>query len=375
MATNTIRSAQNISQKCYSHCNKVHTDTLSRNTRKNRAPHHRSDRQNPPILNSLRCHCQTVNNAASTTSGPSNATEINTHLKPEKAPDTFHKQISHLTTHNTVSSMDTNLVTDTMIDGWTEFHTTLQVITSQGSKPLHVKVDPGAECSSIPLSHFCKTFPKHFTKSGALKKSALKPMWTTWSAHDGTCQNFLGYIVLDIQHKTLPQTLLCKFYAFEDSTSPHILLSYPASSWLSIVQFTVPNEAPVNFLSMISTFTNHKTVMFSQHPEDTPQKPHNNRNHTAKPLIKQPSQDHQSTNTHSQDYFLPFQDHKQPIAPIQDHKCPTNPISKDHLTTADVRDIIALKSIPQQFWHYRKHVRTVYNKSGLLSTPSTTCPH
>ena len=191
-----------------------------------------------------------------------------------------------------------------MIDGQTEFHTTLQVITSQGSKPLHVKVDPRAECSSIPPSHFHKAFTKHFTKSRTLKKSALKATWMTWSAHDGTCQNFLGYIVLDIQHKTLPHVLLCKCYVFEDSTSPHILLSYPASSRLGIVQFTVPSEAPVNYLSMISTITNPKAVTFSQLPEDTPQKSNNSRDCTAKPIIKQPSQDHQSTDMHTQDYFF-----------------------------------------------------------------------
>ena len=44
---------------------------------------------------------------------------------------------------------------------------------------------------------------------------------------------------------------------------------------------------------------------------------------------------------HTQDYILPFQDHKQSISPFWDHKLPTNPISQDHLTTADVRDIIA----------------------------------
>ena len=86
-------------------------------------------------------------NAASTTSGPRNATrspnDINTYLKPDRTSHTFHQQVSHLTTHNTVSSLETNLVTD-MIDRHTAFHTTLQVITSQGSKPLHVKGDPGS---------------------------------------------------------------------------------------------------------------------------------------------------------------------------------------------------------------------------------------
>ena len=57
---------------------------------------------------------------------------------------------------------------------------------------------------------------------------------------------------------------------------------------------------------MISVITNPKAVMFSQCPEDTPQKLHDSRDHTAKPIIKQPSQDHQSTDMPTQDYFLPF---------------------------------------------------------------------
>ena len=92
-------------------------------------------------------------------SGGSDATDINTCLKPATASNTFHQQVSHLTTHNTVSSLETNSVTDTAIDKQTEFHTTLQVITSQGSKSLHVKVDPGVEYSSISCPTSAKDFP------------------------------------------------------------------------------------------------------------------------------------------------------------------------------------------------------------------------
>ena len=196
-----------------------------------------------------------------------------------------------------VSSLETHLITDTAIDGQTEFHTTLQIVTSQGCKPLHVQVDPGADCTIMPLSHFHTAFPKHFTKSGALKKTALKPMLARWSAHDGECRNFLGYIVLNVQHKTLPQTLPIKFYVFKDLTNPMIILSYATSLRLGIVQFTVPNDTPVNFPSRINTITHNKTVTFSQHQEDTPQKPHNSRDSASKPIIKQPSQDHSPTDT------------------------------------------------------------------------------
>ena len=249
MITNTIRSIQDIKQRCCSHCNKVHANTSHRNTRKNRVPHHRSDRQSPTNLNSPIYHCQDVHNTASTTSGPSDATKINTCLQYDTASNTFHQQVSHLTTHNMASSVETHLITDSVIDGQTAFHTTLQIVTSQGGKPPLCK--SGSRCrlqynSPVPLPF---SISKHFTKSGALKKSALKPMYATWSAHDGECRHFLGYIVLNVQHKTTPQILPIKFYVFEDFTNPTIILSFAASSRLGIVQFTVPNKTPVNFPS------------------------------------------------------------------------------------------------------------------------------
>ena len=252
---------------------------FSQKYQKKQSPPYRSDRQSPPKLNSPRHHCQDATNTASTTSGPSDATKINTCLQPDTASNTFyHQQVSHLTSHNTASSIETNSITDTALDGHTAFHTTLQIVTSQGrNKHLHVKVDPGADCTTIPLSHFHSVFPKHFTKSGALKKSALKPTYATWSAHDGGCSHFLGYIVLNIQHKTTPQILPIKFYVFEDYTNPTTLLSYAASSRLGIVQFTVPNETPVNFPLWVNAVAHNKTVTFSQHQEDRPQNPHNNR--------------------------------------------------------------------------------------------------
>ena len=69
------------------------------------------------------------------------------------------------------SSIETNLITDNRIR-WTHSisYNPCQVVTSQGCKNLQVKVDPGAESSIIPLSRFCSAFPKHFSKSGALKK-------------------------------------------------------------------------------------------------------------------------------------------------------------------------------------------------------------
>ena len=255
-----------------------------------------------------------------------------------------------MTSHNTASSLETNLITDTALDGHTAFHTTLQIVPSQGCKNLQVKVDPGADSSVIPLSRFRTAFPKHFTKSGALKKSALQPTHATWSAHDGKRRHLLGYVVLNIQHKTTPQILPIKFYVFEDHTSPEILLSYAASSRLGIVQFTVPNETPVNCPLWINAITQNKTVTFHQHLEDRPTYPHNNKDSAPKPIIKQPSQDHTSTGTRQDSYFSPFQDHKSSTAPLQDHNSPINHVSQDHITTDSVKDIVALKNaFPNSF--------------------------
>ena len=249
MVTNTTMNTQNTSQRCCSHCSSVHTNTSSKGFRKTEPPTVEVT-GTPPNFK------QPKSNAASNTCGPSDATriprDIKTHLKPDTTSNIFQQQVSHFTTYNTVCSLETSLVTDATIDGQTSFHRTLQVITSQGSKPLHVK---GAECSSIP----CPISTKHFPNTSQSLES-LKPMWMIWSAHDGACQNFLGYILLDIQHKILSQVLPCKFYIFEDSTSPDILLSYHASSRLGIVQYTVPNKAPINYPSMIDTIKNSKTV-------------------------------------------------------------------------------------------------------------------
>ena len=168
-------------------------------------------------------------------------------------------------------------------------------------------------------------------------------MCASWSAHDGEYRHFLGYIVLNVQHKTTPQILPIKFYVFKDFTNPTTLLSYAASSRLGIVQFTVPNETPVHFPAWINAIAHNKTVTFSQHQEDRPQNSHNNRDSTPKPIIKQPSQDHSSTDILQQDYLLPFQDHKSSTALFHDHKLPINHVSQDHLTTESVKDIIALK--------------------------------
>ena len=118
------------------------------------------------------------------------------------------------------------------------------MITKQGSKPLLVKVDPGADVNTVPLSKYKKLFPTHFTKAGNLKQKILHPTRHTWRAHDETPQQFLGFFIADIHHKTTADVLPVRFYVFKDTTSPKILLSYAASEKLGIVKFQIPNETP-----------------------------------------------------------------------------------------------------------------------------------
>ena len=124
-----------------------------------------------------------------------------------------------------------------------------------------MKVDPGAEVNTIPLSRYRKLFQKNFTKAGNIKKNVLHPTSHLWSSHDSKPQQFLGYFIINIHHKTISKTLPFRFYVFQDTTNPPILLSYSASERLGIIEFKVPNEAPSAIA--VDTITTNKKVTFS----------------------------------------------------------------------------------------------------------------
>ena len=126
------------------------------------------------------------------------------------------------------------------------------MITKQGSKPIPVKVDPGTEVNTIPLSTYRKLFPAHFTKAGNLKQKSLHPTKNTWTAHNDAPQQFLGFFIADIHHKTTPEILPVRFYVLKDTTSAKIPLSYAALERLGIVKFQIPNEIPSTALDTIT---------------------------------------------------------------------------------------------------------------------------
>ena len=107
-----------------------------------------------------------------------------------------------------------------------------------------MKVDPGDDVNTVPLSKYKKLFPTHFTKADNLKQMILHPTTHTWRAHNETPQQFLGFFIADIHHRTTADVLPVRFYVFKDTTSPKTLLSYAASEKLGIVKFQIPNKTP-----------------------------------------------------------------------------------------------------------------------------------
>ena len=117
-----------------------------------------------------------------------------------------------------------------------------------------VKIDPGAEVNTIPLSRYCALFPKKLTKSRYLKAKALLPTHHTWTSHDGSLvpKPFLAHFIVDVLHATESKMYPVHFYVFEDATSPHILLSYATLERLGIVSFQVPNLAATTNLDHVA---------------------------------------------------------------------------------------------------------------------------
>ena len=120
----------------------------------------------------------------------------------------------------------------------------------------------------------------------------------TWTAHNDKPQQFVGFFIAYIHRKTQPDVLSVRFYVFKDTTSPRILLSYPASERLGIVKFQIPNETPSTALDTIS-LTIHvtfRTLLQTYRPV----KPTNSRHQPLKPAIKLHAfQDHSKKTTFS----------------------------------------------------------------------------
>ena len=140
---------------------------------------------------------------------------------PWRCSTPYRHQIGHFSIiRSQPSHREGSLLMDTVSDKYNSFHTMLQIIISQGSKPLLIKVVPGKDVNTISLSRNHKQLPKHFTKAGILKQNVLQPTIYMWSSHNSAQQPFTGYFIMEVQHKVHPTILPIHFYVFHYSTWP-----------------------------------------------------------------------------------------------------------------------------------------------------------
>ena len=140
-------------------------------------------------------------------------------------------------------------------DGQVAFYTCLDLPAQSGTKTMVVKIDPGAQVSTIPLSRYHTLFPNCLNKSRYPKAKALMPTHHTWISHDGLPQPFLGHFIVEIAHAKESRMYPTRFYMFENATNPPNLLSYATLERLGIVQFQVPNLAATHSLDQLAVQT------------------------------------------------------------------------------------------------------------------------
>ena len=118
-----------------------------------------------------------------------------------------------------------------------------------------VKIDPGTQVNTIPLSRYCTLYPNCLNKSRYPKAKSLEPTNHTWMSHDGLPKLFLGHLITEVSHAKETRMYPVRFYVFEDATNPPNLLSYATSERLGIVQFQVPNLAATHHLDQVAVQT------------------------------------------------------------------------------------------------------------------------
>ena len=140
----------------------------------------------------------------------------------------------------TIAQPEGSLFTESASNRQVSFYTRLQLPMKDGTKLMTVKIDPGTQLNTIPLSQYQKLFPHKVDNSRYPKPSSLCPTAHTWMLHDGSPKPFLGHFITEVQHAAKPRSYPTWFYVFEDATSHQILLSYATSERLGILEFRVP---------------------------------------------------------------------------------------------------------------------------------------
>ena len=140
-------------------------------------------------------------------------------------------------------------------DGQVAFYTHLDLPAQSGTKTMVVKIDPGAQVNTIPLSKYHTIYPNRLNKSRYPKAKILMPTNHSWMSHDGLPKPFLGHFITEVSHATEPRMYPVRFYVIEDATNPPYLLSYATLERLGIVQFQVPNLAATHPLDQVAVQT------------------------------------------------------------------------------------------------------------------------
>ena len=140
-------------------------------------------------------------------------------------------------------------------DGQVSFYTCLLLPTKNGMEMMTIKINPGAQVSTIPLIQYQKLFPHKLIESRYPKPATLIPTAYIWISHNGTLKPFLGHFITKVNHAMLLRLYPTWFYVFEEATSPQILLSYVTSEHLGILEFKVPNLAAHSHIDTLTVHT------------------------------------------------------------------------------------------------------------------------
>ena len=114
--------------------------------------------------------------------------------------------------------------------------------TRDRTKLMMVKIDPGAQVNTIPLSRYHTLFPTKLNKSRYPKAHALLPTAHSWMSHNGSPKPFLGHFVADVKHASEPRMYPHIFVCLK-MLHPLKSSSYATLERLWIVAFKVPNLA------------------------------------------------------------------------------------------------------------------------------------
>ena len=97
------------------------------------------------------------------------------------------------------------LFTKRALDGQVASFTCLNLPAWSGTKTMVVKIDPGTQVNTIPLSRYHTLYPNKLNKSRYPKAKSLMPAHHTWVPHDRLPTPFLGHFIAEVAHAKEPR--------------------------------------------------------------------------------------------------------------------------------------------------------------------------